>query len=78
MRSSPRWLRWLARRPVAGATVLGIFNAAVVEALFLAVQTAFGAEGVAANEAGADGTVGGMIVPATLGTLTACPGAVFG
>lgn len=105
------WLPWLARRPVAGATALGIFNAAVVEALFLAVQTAFGARGIAASEnlfmdwlitmpwyagmvwifvrvqrrerysaaavllwgaayeAGADGTVGGMIMPAIAGTL---------
>jgi hypothetical protein len=44
------WLPWLARRPVAGATAVGIANAALVEALFLAVQTALGAEGVAANE----------------------------
>jgi hypothetical protein len=43
------WLHRLARRPVAWATALGIFNAAVVEALFLGVQTAFGADGVAAN-----------------------------
>jgi hypothetical protein len=104
------WLPGLARWPVAGATALGIFNAALVEALFLAVQTALGAEGVAAHknlfmdwlitmpwyagmvwifvrvqhrerysaaavllwgaayEAGADGTVGGLIVPAILGT----------
>jgi hypothetical protein len=39
----------LARRPVAAATTLGIFNAALVEALFLAVQTLLGAEGVAAH-----------------------------
>ena len=105
------WLPWLARRPVAGATALGIFNAALIEALFLAVQTALGADGVAAHtdlfmdwlltmpwyagmvwifvrvqrrerysaaavllwgaayEAGADGTVGGLIVPAIMGTL---------
>jgi hypothetical protein len=105
------WLPWLALRPVAGATTLGIFNAALVEALFLAVQTALGAKGVAAHpnlfmdwlltmpwyagmvwisvrvqrherysaaavllwgaayEAGADGTVGGLIVPAIMGTL---------
>jgi len=44
------WLPWLARRPVAGATALGIANAALIEALFLAVQTALGATGVAANE----------------------------
>jgi hypothetical protein len=105
------WLPWLARRPVAGATALGIFNAELVEALFLAVQTALGAEGVASHpnlfmdwlltmpwyagmvwifvrvqrrerysaaavllwgaayEAVADGTVGGLIVPAIMGTL---------
>lgn len=105
------WLPWLARRPLAGATALGIFNAAVIEALFLAVQTALGAEGVAAHpnlfmdwlltmpwyigmvwifvrvqrrerygaaavlllgalyESGADGTVGGLIVPALLGAM---------
>jgi hypothetical protein len=105
------WLPWLARRPVAGATALGIFNAALIEALFLAVQTVLGAEGVAAHktllgdwlltmpwyagmvwifvrvqrrerysaaavllwgaayEAGADGTVGGLIVPVILGNL---------
>ena len=104
------WLPWLARRPVAGAIALGILNAAIVEALFLAVQTALGAEGVAAHpnllvdwlmtmpwyigmvwifvrvqrveqyaaaavllwgavyESGADGTVGGVIVPALLGS----------
>jgi hypothetical protein len=43
------WLPRLARRPVAGATAIGIFNAALVEALFLAVQTALGATGVAAH-----------------------------
>ncbi len=103
------WLPWLARRPVAGATAIGVFNAALVEALFLAVQTALGATGVAAHpnllmdwlitmpwyagmvwifvraqrrerwsaaavllwgaayEAGADGMVGGLVVPAILG-----------
>jgi hypothetical protein len=107
------WLPWLARRPVAGATAIGIFNAALVEALFLAVQTALGATGVAAHEnllmdwlitmpwyagmvwifvrvqrrerysaaavllwgaayeAGADGVVGGLVVPAILGTAPA-------
>lgn len=44
------WVPLLARRPVAGATALGIANAALIEALFLAVQTGLGAEGVAANE----------------------------
>jgi hypothetical protein len=104
------WLPLLARRPVAGATAIGIFNAALVEALFLAVQTSLGATGVAAHpnlfmdwlltmpwyagmvwifvrvqrqerysaaavllwgavyEAGADGMVGGLVVPAILGT----------
>jgi hypothetical protein len=96
---------------VARATALGIFNAAVIEALFLAVQTALGAEGVAAHpnlfidwlltmpwyigmvwifvrvqrreryaaaavlllgalyESGADGTVGGLVVPGILGAM---------
>jgi hypothetical protein len=105
------WLPWLTRRPVAGATALGIFNAAVIEALFLGVQTVLGAEGVAANpnllidwlltmpwyigmvwifvrvqrrerysaaavlllgalyESGADGTVGGLVVPGILGAM---------
>jgi hypothetical protein len=104
------WLPWLSRRPLAGATVIGVFNAALVEALFLAVQTVLGADGVAADrnllmdwlltmpwyagmvwifvrvqrrqrfslpavllwgaayEAGADGIVGGLVVPAVLGT----------
>jgi len=44
------WLPWTARRPVAGATAIGVFNAALVEALFLAVQTALGATGVAAHQ----------------------------
>jgi len=44
------WLPLFDRRPVAGATALGIANAALVEALFLAVQTALGAEGVAAHK----------------------------
>lgn len=107
------WLPWLSRLSVAGATGIGIFNAALVEALFLAVQTALGATGVAAHqnllmdwlitmpwyagmvwifvrvqrrerysaaavllwgaayEAGADGMVGGMVVPAILGTAPA-------
>jgi hypothetical protein len=43
------WLPWLSCRPVAGATAIGIFNAALVEALFLAVQTLLGATGVAAH-----------------------------
>ncbi len=105
------WLPWFTRRPVAGATTLGILNAAVIEALFLAVQTALGAEGVAANpnlfidwlitmpwyigmvwifvrvqrrerysaagvlllgalyESGADGTVGGLVVPGIMGSM---------
>lgn len=48
--SRSSWLPVLAKRPVAGATALGIFNAALVEALFLAVQKALGAERVAAHE----------------------------
>jgi hypothetical protein len=107
------WLPWLARRPVAGATAIGIFNAFLVEALFLAVQGALGATGVAAHgnllmdwlitmpwyagmvwifvrvqrrerysaaavllwgaayEAGADGMVGGLVMPAIFGSAPA-------
>lgn len=103
------WLPLLVRRPVAAATALGIINAALVEAVFLAVQTALGATGVAAHtnlfmdwlitmpwyagmvwlfvraqrcerysaaavllwgaayEAGADGIVGGFLMPAVFG-----------
>ena len=43
------WLPRLAARPLRNAMALGIFNAALIETLFLVVQHAFGAEGVAAN-----------------------------
>jgi len=104
------WLPLMKPRPVACATALGIFNAALVEGLFLAAQTALGAKGVAANpnlfldwlltmpwyagmvwifvrvqrvqrysaaavllwgalyETGSDGTLGGVIVPAIVGS----------
>ncbi len=46
-----RW--WLPRlaagKPLRNAMALGIFNAAVIETLFLVVQYVFGAEGVAAS-----------------------------
>jgi hypothetical protein len=104
-----RWLRRLARHPLRNAMWVGIINAAVIEALFLAIQNALGAQGIAAHpnlwldwiltmpwyigmvvifvrvqnhrrfipavvlllgalyETGADGTVGGVIVPMILG-----------
>jgi uncharacterized membrane protein len=104
-----RWLPLLARRPLRNAMLLGIVNAAVIEALFLVLQTLFGAQGIAAHpdllldwlitmpwytgmvvifvraqnrwrfaaavvlllgavyETGADGTVGGQIVPLIIG-----------
>ncbi len=43
------WLRWLARRPLLSAALLGIFNAAVVETVFWFFEKVFGAEGVAAH-----------------------------
>ncbi len=43
------WLPRLARRPLRNAILLGIFNAAVIETVFLAVEKLMGAEGVAAH-----------------------------
>lgn len=43
------WLDRLADRPLRNAMILGIVNAAVIETLFLVVERAFGAEGVAAH-----------------------------
>lgn len=43
------WLPRLAGRPLRNAAFLGIFNAAVIETLFLLMQTVFGAEGIAAH-----------------------------
>ncbi len=45
----PFWLPVLARRPLSSAAALGIFNAAVVETLFLLLEKLTGAEGVAAH-----------------------------
>jgi hypothetical protein len=43
------WLPWLVRRPVRNAVLLGIFNAGVVETVFLVVEKFMGATGVAAH-----------------------------
>jgi uncharacterized membrane protein len=43
------WLPVLARRPVRNAILLGIFNAAVVETMFLIMEKVTGAKGVAAH-----------------------------
>ena len=104
------WLPWAARRPVRNAILLGVFNAAWIEAMFLILQGIFGATDVAASpnllvdwlltmpwymgmvvifvrvqarrhfspavvlllgavyEMGADGVVGGQIIPWLTGT----------
>jgi len=104
------WLNGSSRKPVRTAILLGTFNAAVIETLFLLIEKAFGASGVAAHpnllidllitmpwyigmvwifvkvqekerfpfaavlllgavyEMGADGIVGGVIMPAIMGT----------
>lgn len=104
------WLRKLSKSPVVNAILLGSFNAAVIETLFLLVEKVFGASGVAAHpnllidllitmpwyigmvwifvkvqneerfplgavlllgavyEMGADGIVGGVLMPALIGT----------
>ena len=104
------WLNGLSIKPVRNAILLGSFNAAVIETLFLLIEKAFSASGVAAHpnllidllitmpwyigmvwifvkvqkkerfplatvlllgavyELGADGIVGGMIMPAIMGT----------
>ena len=104
------WLKGFSRKPVRNAILFGSFNAAVIETLFLFVEKAFGASGVAAHpnllidllitmpwyigmvwifvkiqekerfplaavlligavyEMGADGIVGGVIMPAIMGT----------
>lgn len=43
------WLPHLDNRPLRNAAWLGIFNAAVIETLFLVMQHVFGAEGIAAH-----------------------------
>jgi len=45
----PFWLPRLARRPLRNASLLGVFNAAVVETIFLVFEKLMGAEGVAAH-----------------------------
>ena len=106
------WLKGLSKTPVINAVLLGTINAMVVETLFLFVEKAFGASGVAAHpnllidllmtmpwyigmvwifvrvqkkegfswsgvlllgavyELGADGFVGGVILPAVMGNPT--------
>ena len=43
------WLNGLSGRPIRNAILLGSFNAAVIETLFLFIEKAFGASGVAAH-----------------------------
>ena len=104
------WLKGFSRKPVLNAILLGSFNAAIIETLFLLVEKVFGASGVAAHpnllidllitmpwyigmvwifvkvqekerfplaavlllgavyEMGADGIIGGVIMPAIMGT----------
>ena len=104
------WLQRLSRKPVLNAILLGSFNAAVIETLFLLIEKVIGASGVAAHpnllidllmtmpwyigmawvfvkvqekerfplaavlllgavyEMGADGFLGGVIIPAIMGT----------
>ena len=108
-RTRSRWLPRLAGHPLRNAMLLGIFNAAAIEALFLWIQNSLGAHGIAAAdnlwldliltmpwyigmviifviiqnrqrfstatilllgglyEVGADGIVGGLIIPAVSG-----------
>lgn len=44
-----RWIKKWSRKPVQKAILLGSINAAVIETLFLLVEKAFGASGVAAH-----------------------------
>jgi hypothetical protein len=106
----PLWLDKLAQKPLRGAILLGTFNAALIETLFLGVEKIFGASGVAAHpnllvdliitmpwyigmvwifvgvqqkerfstsavlllgavyELGADGLIGGLILPSLMGS----------
>jgi len=48
-RTRDRWMPHLADKPLRNAILLGIFNAAVIEALFLVIEKLFGASGVAAH-----------------------------
>lgn len=47
--SQPLWLDRFSRKPLQGAFLVGTLNAAVIESLFLIVEKAFGASGVAAH-----------------------------
>ncbi|MGD8605279.1 MAG: hypothetical protein PVF49_11980 [Anaerolineales bacterium] len=46
--SRPLWLPRISGHPVRNAAIVGTFNAAVIEALFLLMQTVFDSEGIAA------------------------------
>lgn len=48
-RTRRRWLPRWSHRPLRSAMILGSLNAAVIETLFLVVQTILGAHGVAAH-----------------------------
>ena len=105
-----RWIKKLAEKPIRNAIFLGSINAAVIETLFLVIEKAFGASGVAAHpnllldllitmpwyialvwafvqiqnshrfsagivlilgavyEMGADGIIGGLLMPSLMGT----------
>ncbi|NOY99515.1 MAG: hypothetical protein GXP40_10020 [Chloroflexi bacterium] len=45
----PIWLPFLSGRPLRNAALLGIFNAAAIETLFLVIEKITGAKGVAAH-----------------------------
>lgn len=110
-RTRARWMPRLTDKPLRNAVLLGIFNAAVIEMIFLLFEKLFGAQGVAAHpnplvdlaltmpwyagmvyffcriqeryqypdaavlligavyELGADGIVGGQIMPILTGTV---------
>jgi hypothetical protein len=110
-RTRDRWLPRLADKPLRNAILLGIFNAALIETIFLVIEKVFGASGVAVHpnllidlaltmpwyagmvfffsriqeryqysdaavlligavyELGADGIVGGQVLPILFGTV---------
>ncbi|MCB2178620.1 hypothetical protein KQH61_04310 [bacterium] len=110
-RNRHRWMPRFAAKPFRGAVLVGIFNAVVIETLFLVIEKIFGAQGVAAHpnllidlaltmpwyigmvyffariqeryqysdaavlliggvfELGADGIVGGQVMPILFGTV---------
>ncbi len=43
------WLPKISKKPIRSAILLGSFNAAVIETLFLVIEKAFGASGIAAH-----------------------------